>query len=233
MLISGVQRFSVLDYPEKTSCIIFTAGCNFRCGYCHNSEFVLPEKIQSIKTSFIPDEDVFSFLKQRKGLLDGVVVSGGEPTLMHDLSQFIAKIKNMGFLVKLDTNGSRPDVLDGLMHAGLLDYVAMDVKTSLGSYGDLVKKKGVSDAIAKSITLLKKCTIPYEFRATLIAQHHVKVVLKQMREQVAGARKMCLQRFRPIGTLDPSFEQLTPFSDVDMENIRQYFASVVDEVIVR
>ncbi|PIR76985.1 MAG: anaerobic ribonucleoside-triphosphate reductase activating protein, partial [Candidatus Magasanikbacteria bacterium CG10_big_fil_rev_8_21_14_0_10_38_6] len=138
MVISGVQPFTLLDFPEKTACIIFTAGCNFRCGYCHNPEFVLPEKIQQIKTSFIDEETIYSFLQKRKGLLDGVVISGGEPTMMGDLPAFIRNIKELGFLVKLDTNGNRPLVLQHLLDEGLLDYVAMDVKTSLVNYADLV-----------------------------------------------------------------------------------------------
>lgn len=229
MLISGIQKFSVLDYPEKTSCIVFTPGCNFRCGYCHNAEFVLPEKIAQLRKHFIPESAFFHFLEQRKGLLDGVVVTGGEPTLMHDISSFISRIKSMDFLVKLDTNGSNPDILHGLISAGLLDYVAMDVKTSLEKYPELVGKTIRPELVGKSIAILKQANIDYEFRSTLIAEVHSDAVLHDMGILLNGSEKLFLQQFRPAQTLDPSFGTYHSFSLDDLTQIaNKYFNDVVD-----
>ncbi len=207
MLISGIQPFTLLDYPDKVAAIIFTPGCNMRCRFCHNKEFVLPEEIAKIRKSFIAEKTVLNFLRSRKGKLDGVVISGGEPTVQPNLRQFITKVRAMGFLVKLDTNGNLPDVLKNLVKDKLVDYVAMDVKTTPDRYKALVGDLVHPDKVVESIAFLKKNRIPYEFRTTLIAGEHTPKVIKDMAKLLAGADTLYLQTFRPETTLDPAFEE--------------------------
>ncbi|OGH67007.1 MAG: anaerobic ribonucleoside-triphosphate reductase activating protein [Candidatus Magasanikbacteria bacterium RIFCSPHIGHO2_02_FULL_41_13] len=233
MLISAIQKFTMLDYPEHTACIVFTPGCNFRCGYCHNPEFVLPEMIAKIRNSFIPEDVFFHFLEQRIGKLDGVVITGGEPTLMPDLRQFIEKIKNLGFLIKLDSNGGRPEVLEKLFAENLLDYVAMDVKTSLREYPRLVGPRLDPNKIQKSIEIIMNSGVDYEFRATMMKELHPAEVLESMSEMMHGAKQFFLQTFRPQKTLDPKFENYQAFSSSELENIAQIFAKNIDHVYVR
>ncbi|OQX50761.1 MAG: anaerobic ribonucleoside-triphosphate reductase activating protein [Candidatus Cloacimonas sp. 4484_209] len=138
MKIGGFQKVSLIDYPGKICAIVFTRGCNFRCPYCHNPELVLPENYSPL----IPEEEIFSFLEKRRGKLDAVEITGGEPTLQEDLTEFIRKIKEMGFLVKLDTNGSFPSVLEKVIYSGLVDYIAMDVKAPLEKYRQVRLQRG-------------------------------------------------------------------------------------------
>jgi pyruvate formate lyase activating enzyme len=233
MLVSAIQKFTMLDYPEKTACIVFTPGCNFRCSYCHNPEFVLPEKLKELRSSFIPEEAVFNFLETRKGLLDGVVVTGGEPTIMPDLLAFIKKIKDRGFLVKLDTNGNRPQVVAQAIERSLVDYIAMDVKTSLTEYQRLAGARANPKYIKESIDLVKNSGIDYEFRSTLIKDLHTEEILHDMVEVLRGAKKLYLQRFRSGNTLDPAAEEYLPFSDKEMKEIKELFAPAVEFVGIR
>jgi pyruvate formate lyase activating enzyme len=219
MLISAVQKFTMLDYPGKISCIIFTPGCNFRCGYCHNPEFVLPEKIEQIRHSFIPENNFFNFLEKRKKVLDGVVITGGEPTIMPDLISFVRKIKELGFLVKLDTNGSDPEKLANLLKENLLDYVAMDVKTSLERYPEVGGPIVQANLISQSIEIIKNSYIPYEFRSTIVKEIHPRDVLEKMADLIAGAEKVYLQTFRPQNTLNPEFAVYHPYNEVEMAEI--------------
>ncbi|HAZ28692.1 MAG TPA: anaerobic ribonucleoside-triphosphate reductase activating protein [Candidatus Magasanikbacteria bacterium] len=233
MLISGIQKFTILDYPEKTACVVFTPGCNFRCGYCHNPEFVLPEKIQAIRSSFIPEETFFHFLEERVGFLEGVVISGGEPTMQGDLLDFIRRIRARGFLVKLDTNGNNPERLKQIMDEGLLDYVAMDVKISLAAYLGLVGPRAKTQALQQSIALLMQSSVPYEFRSTLIKEIHSEEILENMAQLIAGAACLFLQSFRPGHTLDESFSAYHAFSGKEMERIQALFERTVAKVVIR
>lgn len=233
MLISAIQKLTLLDYPGHVSCIVFTPGCNFRCGYCHNPEFVLPERIAKIAGSFIPEESFFRFLEQRKGLLDGVVISGGEPTLAPDLIEFMRRVKAMGFLVKLDTNGNRPQVLQKIIDASLVDYIAMDLKSSLRTYKKVVGQGANLEALLQSIHLIQKSGVDYEFRSTLIREIHTSAILKSMATLLRGSKKVYLQRFRPGHTLDPNFGKYHAFDDAEMAEIRQLFAAEVEEVECR
>lgn len=167
-MICGLQKMTLLDYPGKVACTVFLGGCNFRCPFCHNSELFMgkPQKLME-------DAEFLSFLKKRQGLLDGVCVSGGEPTLYKDLPRFLGRIKELGFAVKLDTNGSRPEVLKALLEEKLVDYVAMDVKNSLGKYAQTVGLETFDLApIEESLRLLIGGDIPYELRTTLVTQLH-------------------------------------------------------------
>ncbi|MFA6105735.1 MAG: anaerobic ribonucleoside-triphosphate reductase activating protein [Patescibacteria group bacterium] len=233
MLLSGIQPFTVLDYPGKVSCIVFTPGCNFRCGYCHNPEFVLPEKVAALRPNFITEEAFFNFLDQRTTLLDGVVVSGGEPTLMSDLEQFIEKIKSRNYLVKLDSNGNRPAVLKKLLAKNLLDYIAMDVKTSLPRYQGLVGPWAAEQQIAESIRLIQDSGIEYEFRTTLVKEVHTPDVIIEMCRLLKGAKKLYLQTFRPETTLNPVFGNYHPFSEKETMDLAEQFRAHIAEVYIR
>lgn len=224
MLISGIQPSTLLDYPEKVACIVFTPGCNFRCGYCHNPEFVLPENIIKLKNDFIKEENFFHFLDQRKGLLDGVVVSGGEPTTAADLILFMQKIKTAGFLVKLDTNGNRPDVIKQALDKKVVDYIAMDLKTSLAHYQTLVGKLARPEAIKQSIELIKNSGVDYEFRSTLLKEVHSDILLNEMSELIKGSRRWYLQTFRPGHTLDVAYQKYHSFSEQELIQLAKRYS---------
>ena len=196
-MICGLQKMTLLDYPGKVACTVFLGGCNFRCPFCHNSELFMgkPQKLME-------NEEFFAFLEKRKGLLDGVCVSGGEPTLYKDLPVFLAKIKAMGFAVKLDTNGGRPEVLKDLLEKNLVDYVAMDVKNSPDRYAQTVGLETINlDPIEESLRLLISGEIPYELRTTLVAQLHDKASIQDMGAWLSalvpgkGVEKLFLQSF--------------------------------------
>lgn len=233
MLLSGVTKLTLLDFPGKTACIVFTAGCNFRCGFCHNPEFVLPEKIREIAKSFIKEESFFNFLDRRRGLLQGVVITGGEPTLHPDLEDFIQRIREKGFAVKLDTNGNRPEVLARLLSEHLLDFVAMDYKTRLADYPAVSGEWVEPEKVQASRDMLIRGSIPYEFRTTLVKEIHAPAVLDDMRRELTGATTYYLQPFRSAITLDPAYEHFAPFSHDEMEEIATYFRETIPTVAIR
>ena len=196
-MISGLQKMTLLDFPGKVACTVFLKGCNYRCPFCHNSELFLgkPETLMS-------EEEFLAFLEKRKGLLDGVCVSGGEPTLHPGLAELLRKIKALGYAVKLDTNGTRPDVLKKLAGEGLLDHVAMDVKNSPARYAETVGLEKVDLApIEESLRFLIEGDLSYELRTTLVDQLHDSVSVREMGAWLAslvpGKRphKLYLQSF--------------------------------------
>ncbi|MBQ6660377.1 MAG: anaerobic ribonucleoside-triphosphate reductase activating protein [Lachnospiraceae bacterium] len=193
MQIHGLQKLTLLDFPGHMSATVFTGGCNFRCPYCHNSELVLnPESVPRI-----PEAEVLEFLKSRRKMLEGVCFTGGEATLQKDLPEFMAKVRELGYKIKLDTNGQSPAVLDRLMKAGLLDYVAMDIKNCKERYGETIGIPDFrTDAIETSIALLMNGNIPYEFRTTVMREFHDTEALTRIGEWIAGARRYYLQPFR-------------------------------------
>lgn len=193
MNIQGLQKLTLLDYPGQVACTVFTAGCNFRCPFCHNGELVLsPEQEPAYEW-----EAVLAFLKKRTGILDGVCISGGEPLLQPDLADFLADIHRLGFPVKLDTNGSQPERLRRLAEQGLIDYVAMDVKNSSGRYRETAGLPADYDLspIRKSIAWLLRGTIPYEFRTTVVREYHRPQDLAEAAEWLKGAEHWFLQSF--------------------------------------
>lgn len=192
MLIGGLQKSSLLDYPEKIAAILFTQGCNFRCGYCHNPE-LLQTSVQN--PSQITVADFLDFLKTRIGKLDGVVITGGEPCLQHDLKSLIKEIKELGFLVKLDTNGSYPDILKDLIQNNLIDYVAMDIKAPLSKYHKITATIIQEEKIKESINFLLKGLIPYEFRTTVISSQLTFEDFEKIADLINGAEKYYLQKF--------------------------------------
>lgn len=186
----GIDKFSLLDFEDKVSCVLFCKPCNFRCPFCHNGTTVLEAD------TFIPYENILDYLKSRKGLIDAVVVSGGEPTLMPDLKEKIVKLKELGFLVKLDTNGTNPEVIKDLYENKLIDYVAMDIKNSEERYPLTTGCKCVDmDKIKQSIAYLMNSGIDYEFRTTLIDEFHNMESIKEMAALIKGAKKLYLQKF--------------------------------------
>lgn len=203
MLISWIQKTTLLDYPGKVATLLFTAWCNLRCKYCHNSEFVLPEKIKLIQ-DFIPEETFFRFLETKIWLLDGVVICWGEPTLQKNLKEFCKKIKNMWFLVKLDTNGQNPKILQELLSEELLDYIAMDIKWDYEHLEDLIWKYDKQKYL-ESIEIIKNSSIDYEFRTTLIKNYHKQEDFENIVLQIAGAKKYFLQNYRSGNTLEKNF----------------------------
>ena len=193
MIVGGLQKLSMIDYPQKICAVIYTCGCNFRCPYCHNPELVWPEHYGP----GIEIDSVMEFLSKRRGLLDAVTITGGEPTQHKDLPDFIRKIRELGFLIKLDTNGSRPRVLDALLRAKLLDYVAMDVKAPLGKYSALSGIKVDTDSIEESIRMLLRGEVDYEFRTTVDRSFLDEDDLLEIGTLVWGAKKLYLQVMNP------------------------------------
>lgn len=186
----GIEKLSLVDFDNKLSAVLFCEGCNFRCPFCHNSSLVLN------KNQKIDFNDILEYLLARKNVLDGVVISGGEPTLMVDLVDKCKKIKELGYLIKLDTNGTNPQVIKYLIDNKLIDYVAMDIKGSFINYNDIAGLSSLDlRKIKESINLLKISGIPYEFRTTLVKEFHNEERIKEMKEIVNGAKKMYLQHF--------------------------------------
>lgn len=208
MIIGGLQKTSLLDFPEKIAAIVFTVGCNFRCGYCHNPELINGEaKI----------EDVFEFLKTRQGKLDGVVITGGEPCLQKDLPEFIKQVKELGFAVKLDTNGSFPEMLEKVLPD--LDYVAMDIKAPLEKYSQIVNVDVDTSKILKSIEILKNGGVDYEFRTTVVKSQLSFEDFEKIGQLIQGAPRYYLQKFVASKILDKSLENEKTYSTEEFERI--------------
>ena len=214
MIISGLQKLTLLDYPNKTACIIFTGGCNFKCSYCQNSDLIGKNPIM------INEEEVFEYLKKRKKVLDGVVVTGGEPTIHKDLPAFIKKIKDLKLLVKLDTNGSNPIMLEELINNHLIDYIAMDIKNTYDDYKVVIKINTNLDNIKKSIELIKKSNIDHEFRTTIIKGMHTIEDLDKMIDLVDGD-PYYLQNFRMEDTVKA--KKMEGFTEEELKDIKEYF----------
>ena len=198
MQFSGFQKLTLLDFPEKTACTLFTAGCNFRCPFCHNAALVT----HIDNTSYFTEEYVLDYLEKRVGILDGVCITGGEPLMHPNLPEFIKKVKDLGYLVKLDTNGSYPERLSSLIDSGLIDYVAMDIKNSKEKYM-LTADCGETDVVnvEKSIEILKKGKIDYEFRTTVVKEYHEIDDIRKIAEWIAPTQKYFLQNFIDSGDI--------------------------------
>lgn len=210
MRISGLQKLTLQDYPDKLACIIFTQGCNFRCPFCQNS--TLLDNTEGI----ISESEIFDYLDKRKNILDGVVITGGEPTIQPDLKNFIIKVRSYGLSVKLDTNGFKPDILEDLINNNLLDYVAMDVKNSLVKYSLSTGVNIKLDNILRSIEILKNSNIDYEFRTTIMKEHHTVEDIKSIIEMI-GNSKYFLQNFKDSENV--LNKDLHSFSDSELELI--------------
>ena len=200
MNFAGIQKLTLLDYPGKTACTLFTDGCNLRCPFCHNARLVLPEMRD--KTS-LSDTEILAFLKKRAGLLDGVCITGGEPLLhFRELREFLQQVRALGYAVKLDTNGTRPNALAELLRDGLIDYAAMDVKNAFPYYPETV---GLPDfdvtPVKESIALLIQSGIEYEFRTTVVREFHTVERIRELAQSIVGAKRYFLQYFKDSGEL--------------------------------
>jgi pyruvate formate lyase activating enzyme len=195
MTIGGLQKVSLIDYPEKISAAIFTQGCNFRCSYCHNRDLVYPHLFKEP----IPENEILSFLENRKGLLDGVVVTGGEPLLQPDLEDFLQEVRVMGYQIKLDTNGSMPDRLEELLRKGLVDYIAMDYKAPLRAYGRITGVEIDKKRIVRSLEIITGSGLSYEIRTTVFSGLGMSDLLDMMTElRFMNVESYFLQIFRPF-----------------------------------
>ena len=226
MKIGGFLKTSLIDYPGgMISAVIFTQGCNFRCPFCHNPELVIPEKFGPL----IPEEEIFEFLKGRRGQLQGVVITGGEPTIHSGLKSFIERVKALGFAVKLDTNGSNPEVLEELLP--LLDYISMDIKAPLEKYSHLAGVRVDILNVQRSIRLIRKSNIEYEFRTTFVKPLLDVGDFKGIGKLVAGAKRFALQKFVHSKHIsDSPFE--SP-SGVELEAAKKILSEFVENIIIR
>ena len=198
MTIHGFQKMTLLDYPSKVACTLFTAACNLRCPFCHNAGLVTDIE----NSARIDEEEILSYLKKRQGILDGVCITGGEPTLQHDLADFIRRVKALGYAVKLDTNGTNPAVLQSLLDEGLVDYVAMDIKNSKEKYAATAGLAQLDIApIQKSIDLLLEGRMDFEFRTTVVAEYHTPADIAEIAAWIAPAPLYFLQPFVDSGNL--------------------------------
>jgi len=229
--IGGLQKTTLIDYPGKIAATVFLIGCNFRCPFCYSSELVLPEKIE--RQPKIPEKDFFKFLKERKELLDGLVLCGGEPTLNKELPNFIKKIKKMGYLVKLDTNGSNPKLLEKLIDGKLVDYIAMDIKGPKEKYSEVAGTKVDIKKIQESIDILKEGKVDYEFRSTIVPSIHTKEDIIEMAKWIRGAKRYYLQNFRAEKTIDQKFEKIKPYPPEFLLEIQKVIAPFFEVCQVR
>ena len=227
MKLYGLQKLTLLDYPGHTACTVFTGGCNFRCPFCHNAGLVT----RIDPTATMEEEAFFAFLEKRRGILDGVCITGGEPLMQPDIRPFIEKIKNLGFGVKLDTNGSFPDKLEELIDSGLIDYVAMDVKNTIDKYSETAGVAVDTDAIEKSLDLLLEGRVDYEFRTTVVKELHTEEDIKKIASRIRGAKRFFLQNFvnseNLIGT------GLSAHTPESMERMRLLATSYIQNVALR
>ena len=222
MKIHGLQKMTLLDYPGKVACTVFLGGCEYRCPYCHNTELLdmnAPELMNDI--------ELLEFLKTRQRLLDGVAVTGGEPLLRNDIASLLERIKNLGFLVKLDTNGNHPDRLQEVVEAGLVDYVAMDVKNSRERYGETIGLPGFNiSRVERSVEYLLSDKVEYEFRTTVVKQFHDEKSFEDMAEWIDGAQNYYIQSFVdrdtvPFGGLEAcSVEELEKFREIVRPHVK-------------
>lgn len=234
MLLGGLQRMTLIDYPGKIAATVFTAGCNFRCPFCHNPELVIKSEFLVSPDDNTLEKEFFEFLKTRQGKLDGICITGGEPTVQPDLIEFITKIKKLGFAVKLDSNGTRPDVLRKLFQKKILDYVAMDIKSSLDNYKNICGIKMDLERIKLSVDLVKNSGVDYEFRTTVVPGLHTVGEFKDVSKWLAGSQKYILQKYEDNGKiLDKTLTERIEGQEIDLEKIKKIMETTVDDVSVR
>ncbi len=229
MKIAGLQKISMVDYPGHICATVFTQGCNFRCGFCHNRDLVVGG------TDFeLSQQDVFDYFDSRRNMLEGVCVTGGEPTLWPGLFDFAGKVKKIGFKLKLDTNGSNPQMIEDLLREDLVDYIAMDVKTSLTKYHLFKVPENTEEALVQSIQKIMFSKIPYEFRTTCVPGIVTEEDIYSIAETIKGAKKHCLQQFKPHeNVLDESFMKLQPYNKDELNKFKSISENFVESVIIR
>jgi pyruvate formate lyase activating enzyme len=226
MKISGLVKASLIDYPGKVAAVVFTQGCNFRCGFCHN-----PALIPVGKDGDIENAEVMAHIQKRSGILDGVVITGGEPMIQPDLLDFMKTLKKMNLLVKLDTNGSNPGMLKEAIDNGLVDYIAMDIKGTYESYKDICGYGNVSD-VEESVALIKSSGIDYEFRTTVLPHYHKLSDFETIGKMLEGAERYTIQGFRSRITLDKTLESAKSFTLSELEEIVHVMEKHVKKVVL-
>lgn len=231
MHLAGLKKSSLIDYPHKISCVLYLTGCNFSCPYCHNPDLALgkyPDRIHASRVS--------AFLKDRRELIDGVVITGGEPTLDPNLPKLCHTIKALGFAVKLDTNGSRPGVLARLIGDGIIDYIAMDIKTAIGAYGTPICRTALQPKIEQSIQLIMEDGLDYEFRTTCVRPFIDEPTMERIGRKIQGARRYWLQRFQVNSLLQADFFNNRPdcgYTPRQMQRLQRLAAAFVQRCDVR
>jgi pyruvate formate lyase activating enzyme len=228
MVFGGIEKFTLIDYPGKIACMVYTIGCNFRCPYCHN-----PELVDETTDVHIGEQEFFDFLDTRKGILDGVVITGGEPTMHADLPRVMQAIKNRGFLVKLDSNGTNPKMLREVIKNNLVDYIAMDIKSPLSLYGRTVARPVDTEAIQESVALIMASSVAYEFRTTLVKGMLSQGDMRQIGREIQGAKLYVLQKFVSTKILNPQFRHKTSYSDEEMKEFQDMLSVYVDQCHIR
>lgn len=225
MLIGGFQKMTMLDYPGKVAATVFTYGCNFRCPFCHNATLVIDE------AQLFSEEEILAYLDKRKGILDGVCISGGEPLLQKDIFDFIKKVKDLGLLVKLDTNGSYPDKLKEAIDSGLVDYVAMDIKTCRENYSKVADVNVSTKDIEKSVEILLENKVDYEFRTTVVRELHTMDDFVKISSWIKGAKRYFLQCFKDNENLIGN--NLSAYTPQELEGFLEVLKSNINEVSLR
>ncbi len=229
MNIYGLEKLSLVDYDGKIAATVFTGNCNFKCGFCHNAQLVTD--YANLPT--YSEGEIFEYLTKRKGVLEGVCVSGGEPTLNANLPEFLAKLKNLGYSVKLDTNGTNPQMVETLFNNGLVDYFAMDIKNDRDNYAKIIGfEKYDTNKVEKTVEFLMGSGADYEFRTTLIDQYHKKDNILNILEWIKGAKKYCMQKFKDTGSC-LSASGLSPVPDQTAKEFLDLAQSYVQKAIVR
>ncbi len=222
MTFGGLEKFTLIDYPGKIACVAYTIGCNFRCPYCHN-----PELVDETTPTHITEKEFFDFLGERTQMLQGVVITGGEPTVHDDLPAVIAKLITVSAPIELYTNGTNPVMLHQVVEGGLVDYVAMDIKSPLHNYSATVARPVDIDAIRSSIDFLLSAPVEYEFRTTIIKGMQTPEDIEEIGKEIKGAKKYFLQKFVPTKILNPQFIKKTTYSDQEFENFQKKLQSYV------
>ncbi len=231
MRLAGLQKTSVIDFPDQISAVVFTQGCNFYCPYCHNSQLI-PLKLPDGK-ELMPEKYFFDFLQKRKKLLDGVTITGGEPLLQQDLKEFMLKIKkDYNLLIKLDTNGSNAAKLKKLIEAELIDYLAVDIKFSWDRYQELAPK-GLVAEIKKTVELIKNSDLNYEFRTTVVPGLHDQNEIEKIAEQIKDTDKYFIQNFRPVNTLSPVLRESRSFAPSELNRFKKMAEKYLKKVQIR
>jgi len=228
MILAGLQKLSLVDYPGFISSIIFTQGCNFFCGYCQN-----PDLIQCDPKYDCTEEYVTRFLSGHRDMIEGVVITGGEPTVHKDLPGLIGKIKELGYKIKLDTNGANPVAVEGLIRERKLDYIALDIKTSLDKYSQVTGIKDIGERIARSVYLLLLSYTDYEIRITCVPGLTGETEIVSIARMIKGAERCVLQQFRPIVTYDEKFREVKPYSREILSKFKNILSDHVKNVEIR
>lgn len=229
MEFGGLEKFTLIDYPGKIAAMVFTIGCNFRCAYCHN-----PELVNCTVTERFSEKEILDFLEIRKELLDGVVITGGEPTMYGErLLNFMRKVKALGFLVKLDSNGTSPDTLQTAIDEKIVDYIAMDIKAPLEKYKEVTMRLDNLEAIKKSIKIIMDSNIDYEFRTTVVKSQLSFDDFDLIGNEICGAKNYFLQKFIPTKILDESFKNEHTYTDEEFEMLKEKMGEYVNNCSIR